>query len=88
MIEQGNARAQEQRFSHIVRDEHDGFPEPRRQSLKFLLQVRARDRIERAKRLVHQQDRRIRRERPRHAHALLLPARKLGWMASGELLGR
>jgi len=40
-------------------------------------QTRARHRIERAERLVHQEKLRIGRERPRHADALLLPAGQL-----------
>ena len=39
--------------------------------------LRADDRIERAERLVHQQKRGLRRERPRDADPLLLAARQL-----------
>ena len=46
---------------------------------ELAVQLAARDRIERAERLVHQQDRRIGRERARHADALPLPA--------GQMLG-
>ena len=44
----------------------------------------ARDRIERAERLVHQQDRRIGRQRARQADALTLPARQFARPARGE----
>ena len=44
---------------------------------QLLLEARARDRVERAERLVHQQHRRVGRERAREADALALPAREL-----------
>ena len=47
------------------------------QAPQLLLEPRARDRVERAERLVHQQHRRIGGERAREADALALPAREL-----------
>ncbi len=72
-----DACAQKQRFARIVRDENNGFLETLLQIGKFLLQLAARERVERAERLVHQENRRIGGECSRHAHALALAARKL-----------
>ena len=66
---------------------HDRFPQPLLQLLKFPADFRARQRIERAERLIHQQDRRIGRQRPRHSHALALPAGKLVRIAPQKLRG-
>ena len=44
---------------------------------KLRVQLCTRERIERAERLVHQQDRRIDRQRPRDPDPLALPARQL-----------
>ena len=51
---------------------------------EFTLQLDAGDRIERAERFVHQENRRIDGERPRHADSLTLAARELGRPARGE----
>ena len=88
LIEQGDPRAQEQGFPHVMRDEDNRFSQTQRQRPKLSLQVGARNRIERAKRLVHEQDWRVRGKRPRYPHALLLAAGKLGRAAFGELLRR
>src|SRR5437879_340014 len=58
-------------------DEENGLPQLLLQSQKFALQVGTRERIKRAKRLVHQKNRRIGSKCPRHAHALTLPSGKL-----------
>ena len=72
----------------IVRDEDGRLAEARAQRQKLLLHLEARHRIERAERLVEQQQRRIGRQRARHAHALPLAAGKLARIALRELLGR
>ncbi len=59
--QQRDALAEQQGFAQIVGDECDGLSQARGQRAKFALQFGARDRIERAKRLVHQQDGRDRR---------------------------
>ena len=53
---------------------------------ELAVQLAAGDRIERAERLVHQQNRRIGRERARHADALALAARQL--LAAGARRSR
>ena len=70
-----------------MRDKRDGLAQSRREGAKFALQFGARDRIERAERLVHQQDGRIGGERARHAHALPLPAGELARAALREFGG-
>jgi hypothetical protein len=44
-----------------------------------------RDRVERAERLVHQQERGVERERAGDRDALLHPARELVWVAGGRV---
>ena len=55
------------------------------QRQKFPADFHARQRIERAERLVHQQDRRVGGERARHADALALAAGKLVRIAAQKL---
>ena len=57
------------------------FCNPRRILQELVLQPRARDRVDRAERLVHQHHRRVGRERARDADALLLAARQLAGKA-------
>jgi len=71
-LKENDARGQQQGFAQIVRDEHDRFAEAPRQSAKFALKFGPSNRIERAKRLVHQQDGRIGGKGPSHANALAL----------------
>ena len=65
------------RLGHVVRDQEHRLSQPRLDAAELLLQLTPRDRVERAERLVHQQDRGIRGEGPRHADALALSARQL-----------
>ena len=51
---------------------------------QLLLQLGAHDRVDRAERLVHQQDVRVDRESPSDADALLLAARELAGVPVGE----
>ena len=60
-----------------MRHQHDGAARQAVNAQHLLLQRAARDRIERAEGLIHQQHFRVRRQRPRHADALLLAAREL-----------
>src|SRR5712692_1283420 len=84
--QQRNARGEQQRLAHVVRDEDNRLAQARRQIAELALQLPPRHRIERAKRLVHEQDRRVGRERSRDAHALPLSAGKLARPPRGELL--
>src|SRR5215831_4184608 len=61
------------RFGYAVRDEQDGLPAAAPNSLELLVH-----RIERAERLVHQQERWIVNQRPAYSDALLHPTRQLG----------
>ena len=71
--------AQQHRLVDVVRHEDDGLPELLLQPAELLLEPAADDRVDRTERLVHQQHRRIRGERPGHADPLPL--------AAGELMG-
>src|SRR5699024_1733002 len=62
---------------HLVRDDDDGDAELDVDTLDDVEDVLGRLRVERARRLVSEEDRRVRREGARDADALLLPAREL-----------
>ena len=62
------------RLAQIVRDEQDGLAQRRLDAAELAVQVEARQRIERAERFVHQEDRRIEHQRARDADALPLSA--------------
>jgi len=74
---QRDARREHERLAHVVCDEDHGLAEPFLQRRELTLEGRARQRVERAERLVHQKQRRVCRERARDADALSLSARKL-----------
>src|SRR5882724_5938138 len=61
-FEQHDARGEEQGFAQIVSYEDDGFAKAAGKRREFTLQFRARDGIERAERLVHQENRWIGRK--------------------------
>ncbi len=84
--EHPDPRSERQRFGHVVRDDDDRLADRRLDAPELAVQLAARDGIERAERLVHQQNRRIRRERARHADALALAARQLLRPARGEVI--
>ena len=67
------------RLVDVVGDEDDGLAELALEPQELLLEPDADHRVDRAERLVHQQHRRVGRERPGHADALALTA--------GELVG-
>ena len=69
------------RLVDVMGHEHDRLSNLSLQRQEFVLQARSVDRIDRAERLVHQHQRRVGRERPRHAHALALPAGQLSGIA-------
>ena len=73
------------RLVDVVRHEHDRLVQARLQRDQLILESSAHDGIDGAVRLVHQQDRRICRQRAGHAHALLLSARELGRIAIQQL---
>ena len=61
----------------VVGDEDDGLVQLVLEPQELALQPLAGDRVDRAERLVHEQDRRVRRQRPRHADPLSLAAGEL-----------
>jgi hypothetical protein len=66
-------------------DKDDRLTQSSLQRKKFALQFVTRERIECAERFVHQKNRGIGREGPRHADALSLPPGKLSWVARSQL---
>ena len=85
--EERDALAKQEGFAQIVGDEGDGLAEARGKRAELALQFGARDGIERAERLVHEQDGRIAGEGARDADALTLASRELARVASGEFAG-
>ena len=71
-------------FLLVVRDEDRRDAEGLLDLLQALAQLRADLDVERAERLVEQQDRRLVGERPRERDALLLAARELALVAVAE----
>ena len=69
----------------VVGDEDDGLAELGLQAQELVLQLLAHDGVDGRERLVHEHHRRVGRERPGHAHPLLLPAGQLGGVALTEL---
>src|SRR5262249_9591704 len=61
--EHADPRCQRERFPHIMRDDHDGFSHALLDVAKLAMHFGAGDRIERAERLVHQEDWRVRSQR-------------------------
>ena len=70
---------------HVVRHDEDCLADLLLNAAKLLVHLAARDRIERAERLVHQQNRRVGGERARHADTLTLPAGQLGGSSRREV---
>src|SRR5215831_12475188 len=79
-IHHRDAVGQAKRLAQVVRDEEHGLSETALPLEELALQRRARDRVERAEGLVHQDDRRVRREGPGHTDALTLAAGELPGM--------
>ena len=73
------------RLVDVVGDEHDRLAQFALQPQDFGLQVLAHHGVDGAERLVHQQDRRVGRQRPGHPDALLLTTRQLRRVPVGEL---
>jgi hypothetical protein len=75
------AIAQSAALLDIVGHKYDRLVELTLDISQLPLQARAGDRIDRAERFVHQHDRRVGRQGARQAHALLLAAGELAWVA-------
>ena len=92
VLQEGTAAAEHRhlvaeldRLVDVVGDEHDGLAEFALQPQDFGLQILAHHRVDGTERLVHQQDRRVGGQCPRHADALLLAAGQLCRVPVGEL---
>ena len=75
--EQHDPIAEADRLADVVRHEHHGLAGRPPQRLELVVQHVTGHRVERAERLVHQQDLRVLRERPRQRGALPHAAREL-----------
>ena len=84
-VEDRDAVAELHRFLDVVGDEHDGLLQLALEAPELVLEPGAGDRVDRTERLVHEQDRRIGRERAGDADALALPARELVGIAVAVL---
>ena len=71
-FEQDNTRSEKKRFAQVMSDKNDRFAKTADQRAEFALKLRACDRIERAERFVHKENRRIGGESARDADALAL----------------
>ena len=86
LVHDDDAVGQGQGLVHVVGDEDDGLPQLLLEPLDQLLEGIARDGVERAEGLVHQDDLGVRGQRPNDAHALLLPAGELRGVALQKAL--
>src|SRR3984957_5532800 len=85
VLQYGNVVSEPQRLIQIVADEQDGLLDPILQRQQFALQLAADQRVQRGKRLIHQQNVRVRRKRARQADALLHTAGQFADIAFGPL---
>ena len=74
------------RLVDVVGDEHDRLADLALEPQELVLEPLAVDRVDRAERLVHQHQRRVNGQRPRHADALALAAGELGGVAVARLV--
>ena len=77
VAEQHEPAREERRLGEVVRDEHHRLAELAEDAAQVLLQVGARERVERAERLVEEEDLRLEEERAHEPHALRLTAGEL-----------
>lgn len=82
-----HAMRQCERLGQIMRHEQNGSLKSLLDALELAVQLGTRDRIERSKRLVHQEHRRIGRKRAGQADALPLPTGQLVWPSGSETPG-
>ena len=73
-VDHPDARAERERFADVVGHKDHRHPQPLLHPGELLPHLSPCERIQRAERLVHQQDRRIDRQRARDADTLPLPA--------------
>src|SRR5258708_38293492 len=87
-LEQNNARGEKQGFAQIVSDKDNGLAEAAGQGAEFALKLGARDRIEGAERLIHQQNWRIGGKGAGNADALTLASGEFAGAAASEFRAR
>jgi hypothetical protein len=85
LLEDRDPVAHLDRLVDVVGDEQDRLADLRLQPEELVLEALAVDRVDRAEGLVHQHQRRVRRQRPRDSDALLLAAGQLRWVAVPHL---
>ena len=83
VLHDGHAVADAHGLVQVVRDEDDGAALDLLQAQQLVLHLGADDGVEGREGLVHQQDRRVGRQRARQAHALLHAARQFVGVAGG-----
>src|SRR5689334_23316385 len=81
ILEQADSRRKRVGLPNVVRNKHDCLSQSSREIGELALQACASQRIQRAKRLVHQHDRRISRKRACYADSLALSSRELARIA-------
>lgn len=81
----GNPVAQAHSFVNVVRDDYDGLLHSLLEGEELVLQVESGDRVNRAERFVHEQDRRVRCQGARNPDSLTLAPGKLMRIAITEL---
>ena len=84
MMQHGNPIGEETRFPNVMRDEDRRHTEGAAERPEGILEVRARDRIQRAERLVEKKYTGTRRQRARDRDALSLSAGELAWPSVAE----
>ena len=84
LLEDGDPVAEADGLLDVVGDEDDGLGQPGLDVEELVLKATADDRIDRAERLVHQQDVGVGSQRPGYADALALSAGELVRVAVGE----
>jgi hypothetical protein len=83
-VKEGNALAEKKGFADVVCDEDDGFIEAAGEGSEFALKFGARDGIEGAERLVHQENRRIGSKSAGDADTLALAAGEFARPTGGK----
>ncbi len=79
--QQGDGVAEARGLADVVGDQHHRLGQAREEPTELLLQLRAHDRIQRAERLVEQQDGRVQHERAHQPHPLALAPAELARIA-------
>src|SRR5262245_2368485 len=79
-------RPERKRLAHVMRDADDGLANLRLNAMELAVHLGPRQRVERAERLVHQQNRRVDGQSARNAYALSLSAGQFARVTVGVSL--